>query len=86
MSISDLNRDQAVRTLSAQARDDLSSAVDVLLESDSARFRGALDALDVSSTAATQLTVLTAAARSAARVAQASLAAQQEHRWREVTT
>jgi hypothetical protein len=77
--------DQAVRTLSARARDDLSTAVDALLETDSARFRGALDALGVSSTAATQLTVLTAAARSAARVAQASLAAQQEHRRRELT-
>jgi hypothetical protein len=78
--------DQAVRTLSARARDDLTTAVDALLQTDLARFARALDALDISSTAATRLTVLTAAARSAARVAQASLAAQQEQRRQQVTS
>jgi hypothetical protein len=77
--------DQAVRALSTQARDDLTAAVDALLASDADRFRTALDDLGVSSTAATQLTVLTAAARSAARVAQASLSAQQAGRRQELT-
>jgi hypothetical protein len=76
--------DQAVRTLSAKARDDLGVAVDALLNTDLARFVDALEELRVSSTAATQLTVFTAAARSAARVAQASLSAQQAQR-REAT-
>jgi hypothetical protein len=78
--------DQAVRALSARARDDLITAVDALFETDLARFHDALDALGVSSAAATKLTVVTAAARSAARVDQASLAAQQEQRRREVAT
>ncbi len=76
--------DQAVRTLSAQARDDLITAVDALLATDLARFHVALDALGVSSAAATKLTVQTAAARSAARIAQASLGAQQKQRRRAV--
>ena len=77
--------DQAVRTLAAQARSNLISAVDALLETDLARFHDALDTLGVSSAAATALTVQTSAARSAARVAQAPLRAQREQR-RQVTS
>ena len=77
--------DQAVRSLSARARDDLTSAVDALVATDLARFHSALDALGVSSAAATQLTVQTAAARSAARAAQVALADKRKQR-RKVTT